>query len=213
LNPVVVPINTGETDDRIQYVLDNSETMLAFVREPYRARIEALKPSLPHLKAIVHTGEAPIAGEPHFTRDLPSHSSELPKLEEVGLEDEVLIVYTSGTTGNPKGVVLVQQNLLADAQGIADWHALTPEQTMMCVLPIHHVNGTIVTIMTPMFFGGTLVLNQRFSPKNFFERIHHEKVNVVSVVPTLDSRTGSSAYSATHHLRCGSAHRGVSRCV
>jgi acyl-CoA synthetase (AMP-forming)/AMP-acid ligase II len=185
LGAVVVPINTGETDNRIQYILDNSETVLAFVREPYRARIEAMKSTLPRLRVIVHTGDNPKAGEPHFTRDLPSYSTELPKLEEVGLEDEVLIVYTSGTTGNPKGVVLVQQNLLADAQGIADWHALTPEQTMMCVLPIHHVNGTIVTIMTPMFFGGTLVLNQKFSPKTFFNRIQHEQVNVVSVVPTL----------------------------
>ncbi|MBU1638692.1 acyl--CoA ligase, partial [bacterium] len=185
LGAVVVPINTGETDDRIQYVLDNSETVLAFVRDPYRACIEAMQPSLPRLKVIVHTGESPLAGKPHFTRDLPSFPAELPQLENVGLEDEVLIVYTSGTTGHPKGVVLVQQNLLADAQGIADWHELISEQTMMCVLPIHHVNGTVVTIMTPMYFGGTLVLNQKFSPKSFFERTRQEKVNVVSVVPTL----------------------------
>lgn len=185
LGAVVVPINTGETDDRIQYILDNSETVLAFVRDPYLARIDALKPALPHLKVIVHTGEITVVGEPHFSRDLPSYSAELPILDNVELEDEVLIVYTSGTTGNPKGVVLVQQNLLADAQGIADWHKLTPEQTMMCVLPIHHVNGTIVTLMTPMYYGGTIVLNQKFSLKTFFARIHSEQVNVVSVVPTL----------------------------
>ena len=185
LGAVIVPINTGETDDRIQYILDNSETKLAFVREPYLARIETMKSSLAHLRVIVHTGETPLESEPHFTRDLPSYSTELPQLAEVEPEDEVLIVYTSGTTGHPKGVVLVQQNLLADAQGIADWHELTPDQRMMCVLPIHHVNGTVVTLMTPMYYGGTIVLNQKFSPKAFFKRISEEEINVVSVVPTL----------------------------
>ena len=56
---------------------------------------------------------------------------------------------------------------------------------MMCVLPIHHVNGTIVTLVTPMYAGASVVLNQKFQSEHFFERIEKEKVNVVSVVPTL----------------------------
>src|SRR5439155_1543420 len=78
-----------------------------------------------------------------------------------------------------------QENLLQDAKGISEWHALTNHQRMMCVLPIHHVNGTIVTIMTPMYFGGSVVLNQKFQSEHFFERINKEGVHVVSVVPTL----------------------------
>ena len=96
-----------------------------------------------------------------------------------------MIGYTSGTTGNPKGVVLVQQNLLTDAQMISEWHGLTAEQRMICVLPLHHVNRTVVTLMTPMYYGGTVVLNQKFSTHHFFERIEQENVQIVSVVPTL----------------------------
>jgi len=105
--------------------------------------------------------------------------------EAVTKDDEALIVYTSGTTGNPKGVVLTQYNLLADAKGISEWHGITNSQRMMCVLPIHHVNGTIVTLMTPMYAGASVVLNQKFQSEYFFERIEKENVNVVSVVPTL----------------------------
>jgi long-chain acyl-CoA synthetase len=117
----------------------------------------------------------------------------------VNQETEALIVYTSGTTGLPKGVVLTQYNLLADADGISTWHKFAKGETMMCVLPIHHVNGTIVTLMTPMYYGGKTILNQKFHTHTFFERLAKEKVQVVSVVPTLlqflchDYEAGESA--------------------
>ena len=55
----------------------------------------------------------------------------------------------------------------------------------MCVLPIHHVNGTVVTLVTPMLAGGSTVLNRAFSPRTFWQRLADERVQVVSVVPTL----------------------------
>src|SRR5207247_4912140 len=78
------------------------------------------------------------------------------------LDDEALIVYTSGTTGPPKGVVLTARNLLIDADGIADWHGFRPDDRLMCVLPLHPVNGTVVTLVTPVYFGGGAGLNRKF---------------------------------------------------
>lgn len=182
---VAVPINLGETDDRIEFILGNSETKLAFVREAYLERIAHLKEKLPSFQTIVQTGGDAQPAYPHYSTESKKYSTDSLEFPDVGLEDEVLIVYTSGTTGNPKGVVLVQQNLLTDAQGISEWHGLTAPQKMMCILPIHHVNGTVVTLMTPMYFGGTTVLNQKFSTHHFFERLAREEVQVVSVVPTI----------------------------
>jgi long-chain acyl-CoA synthetase len=120
-----------------------------------------------------------------FDDELANARSIFASDEAVTKDDEALIVYTSGTTGNPKGVVLTQYNLLADAKGISEWHGIINSQRMMCVLPIHHVNGTIVTLVTPMYAGASVVLNRKFQSEHFFERIEKEKVNVVSVVPTL----------------------------
>jgi long-chain acyl-CoA synthetase len=103
----------------------------------------------------------------------------------VSLEDEALIVYTSGTTGPPKGVILTAENLLIDADGITHWHGFGQEDRLMCVLPIHHVNGTIVTLVTPFYFGGGAVLNRKFKTRVFWRRLHEERVTCVSVVPTL----------------------------
>ena len=79
----------------------------------------------------------------------------------------------------------MQYNLLVDAQGIAQWQAITGNQRLMCVLPIHHVNGIVMTIITPLFVGGSTVLNRAYTSQHFWERIARERVQIVSVVPTL----------------------------
>lgn len=183
---VVVPINVGEDDDRIGYILADSEAKLAFVRAPYLERIVALQARseehLPELKTLVVCGGR-VDGPPEFAEIL---AAEEPAEDFApGLDDEALIVYTSGTTGHPKGVVLAQYNLLVDAQNIAAWHGVGRGDRMMCVLPIHHVNGTIVTLITPLLAGGTAVLNQKFHTGQFFERLAAENIAIVSVVPTL----------------------------
>jgi acyl-CoA synthetase (AMP-forming)/AMP-acid ligase II len=177
----VVPVSLSEDDNRIRYILENSKAKLAFLRADYAERIEPILNAVPALSAVVLCGGDDSVFEALLDEAPPLYSSE----EAVTRDDEALIVYTSGTTGNPKGVVLTQMNLFCDAKGITEWHAMTNAQRMMCVLPIHHVNGTVVTLMTPMYFGGTVVLNQKFQSEYFFERIEKERVNVVSVVPTL----------------------------
>jgi acyl-CoA synthetase (AMP-forming)/AMP-acid ligase II len=174
----IVPVSLSEDDHRIRFILENSRAKLVFLRSDYEERITPIIQSIPSVLLVLSCSN-------EFHNLLQNASPFFSSEEAVTIEDEALIVYTSGTTGNPKGVVLTQHNLLADAKGITEWHAMTNAQRMMCVLPIHHVNGTIVTLVTPMYFGGTVVLNQKFQSEHFFERIQKERVNVVSVVPTL----------------------------
>jgi long-chain acyl-CoA synthetase len=210
LGAVVVPINVGEDDERIAYILRDSNTQLAFVRDQFVDRIKKLLGKAPCLKTIVQTGNVVGPSLPNFAGTLSSQSPHFKPPRTPALTDEALIVYTSGTTGLPKGVVLVQYNLLVDAMAIAEWHRLSEDQRMMCVLPIHHVNGTIVTLMTPLYAGGCVVLNQKFHPDKFFERISSEKVTIVSVVPTLlqfllHTKLNMAAYKLAHfrHIICG----------
>lgn len=187
LGATVVPINVNEEPDRIKYILQSSETKLAFVKHEYTDKIMLIRSELPKLeKIIIHgTDGKNTEGLEVFENELRGSPNKFEPDESVNREAEALIVYTSGTTGLPKGVVLTQYNLMADADGIAKWHGIEKGETMMCVLPIHHVNGTIVTIMTPMYAGGRLVLNQKFHTHTFFERLQEENVRIVSVVPTL----------------------------
>ena len=212
IGAVVVPINVGEDDKRIGYILQNSQVKLAFVREQYIERMEKILAEAPGVGTLVSVGSSSSSKNRYlnFQESISDLPAQLQRSAQPGLEDEALIVYTSGTTGLPKGVVLTQYNLLIDAKAIAEWHGLTPEQRMMCVLPIHHVNGTVVTLMTPLYYGGSVVVNQKFHSDKFFERITKEEVHVVSVVPTLlqfllHEEIDMSKYDISHlrHIICG----------
>ena len=140
----------------------------------------------PNIEQIIQVGGQASDEFPHFqtlVKSLPN--SFFGAEDEPTLDDEALLVYTSGTTGAPKGVVLTQYNLMVDAQAIAGWNAITGNQRMMCVLPTHHVNGIIATLVTPLLVGGSVVLNRAYSSSTFWQRIAAERVQVVSVVPTL----------------------------
>jgi long-chain acyl-CoA synthetase len=209
LGAVVVPINLGEDDKRITFILQNSGTRFAFVRSEFLQRIEALHGQVPALDTVMQVGGSPDHRHPHYESELKRQPTSAP-LHEAGLTDDALIVYTSGTTGLPKGVLLTQYNLMVDAMAITEWHGISSDQRLMCVLPIHHVNGTIVTLMTPMYAGCGVVLNQKFHTDRFFERISIEKVSIVSVVPTLlqfllHSNIAVEGYKLTHfrHIICG----------
>lgn len=209
LGATVVPVNCTEDDDRVAYILENSLAKAAFVMEDQVGRCGVMRPDLPGIAAWIQVGGSPIDPFTSFD-DAVARYVPLPDLPDIPVDSECLIVYTSGTTGAPKGVVLEQYNLLADARSIAEWHRFTPNDRAMCVLPIHHVNGAIVTLMTPLFSGGSVVLNRRFRAAAFWEVLAAEQCTWVSVVPTVlaflcERKDNLAKYDLSHfrHIICG----------
>ncbi len=191
IGAAVAPQNVTEDDRRITFTLRNSEAKVCFVFPDYLQRAETIihnsggdrELGVPNIERIVVIGEA--AGYLNFHAEISRYPETFTPDDPPTLDDESLLVYTSGTTGAPKGVVLSQYNLLVDAFAISQWQAITGNQRMMCVLPIHHVNGIVVTLVTPLYVGASVVLERAFSVSNFWKRIVDEGVNIVSVVPTL----------------------------
>jgi long-chain acyl-CoA synthetase len=184
----VVPINVEESTDKKRFILEHSEASAVCCWHDFMEEIYEIQRDLPSLRhVIVLNDEGFIASKRHGTKDEWEHLSLAPgRLLHTGsLDDEALIVYTSGTTGPPKGVVLTVENLLTDADAIAGWHDFGVNERLMCVLPIHHVNGTVVTLITPFYCKGSVVLNRNFKSATFWRRLHEERVTCVSVVPTL----------------------------
>lgn len=197
-----VPLNMGESDERLKYIIADSGCDAIAVHADYGTRIGNLFGS--DQEQILLTPEFFSYLQTEFSSD--SHDESL--LLSSMLFDPCLIVYTSGTTGNPKGVVLLQQNLFADGFAIADWHAIDSATRMMCILPIHHVNGIIVTHVTPFIAGASVVLVNKYSTTSFFQLIDSYDVNIVSLVPTIlaflsEHYKSQTAPPSLRHVICG----------
>ncbi len=90
---------------------------------------------------------------------------------EPNADDVALLMYTSGTTGAPKGVLLSHRNLLANARNITAEHRLDAADRVLASLPLYHINGLVVTLIAPLFHGGSVVMTPRFSARTFWRDV------------------------------------------
>ncbi|WP_299968838.1 AMP-binding protein [uncultured Roseobacter sp.] len=161
-------INLAAGPDAIAYALDHSAARFAFVHDH---QCEAIRAIAPDRLTIL---DAPML----------EHRLDIPAF---GADQHALLMYTSGTTGQPKGVVHSHASLLAGGWTTAMAHALTPQDRGFCVLPIYHINGLCVTMMGALVSGGSLAMTARFSASRFWDQADAAEVTWFSVVPTIIS--------------------------
>ncbi len=120
----------------------------------------------------------------------PAHPRVDPGLrrDDDGLPDRVaLLMYTSGTTGAPKGVMLSNANLAANAHAISVEHALTDTDRVLAVLPLYHINAFAVTMLAPLAHGGSLAMPRKFSAARLWAQAFECECTWLNVVPTMIS--------------------------
>ena len=178
----VNPVNLLSQPDQMRYVLEHSDCKLVFVAPDWSARVAALLATLERPVTLVEV-------DPDATA-LPPHASAAPATVDEPPPDPVsvaLLMYTSGTTGRPKGVMLSQANLAANARAIATEHALTPADRVLAVLPLYHINAYAVTMLAPLASGGSLAMAPRFSAARFWDQAGQTQCTWLNVVPTIVS--------------------------
>lgn len=99
--------------------------------------------------------------------------------------NDALILYTSGTSSRPKGVVMTYYNLHASIENLTHCWRLNSKDVVLNALPLNHVHGLVYCLLAPLLLDAQCVLLPRFNPKLVWENILNGKVNIFSGVPTM----------------------------
>jgi acyl-CoA synthetase (AMP-forming)/AMP-acid ligase II len=125
-------------------------------------------------------------------------------------DDAAMILFTSGSTGEPKAAVLSHSNLLCNAEGIIRHTDITPEDRLLHVMPLHHTNGINNQLIAPLLAGASVVLIEKFKAEHFIDQVRSHAPTYVTGVPTMYLRVlphvrVRERFRSLRFLRCGSA--------
>ena len=181
LGAISVPINTAYRRDETAYIL-NDAGAVALVADSSLADVAGaaadLAPGIRH--RIVRGDDAP-AGWASF-RDAFAAAAPGVAPPEVTPDDVSMLVYTSGTTGNPKGVMVTHRMYVAAGQGFAHWTQATPGDRFFTCLPFYHANIQYYSTMGALAAGATLVVVDRFSASRFWGQVREARATVVNFI-------------------------------
>lgn len=131
---------------------------------------------------------AATAGARLLTTDACAHMEPRAVLPVVGAGRRAMIVYTSGTTGRPKGVVTTHANVGAQVAALVEAWGFTPSDRVLHILPLHHVHGIINALCSPLAVGATVEMMAGFDAARVWERLASGDVTVFTAVPTVYHR-------------------------
>jgi long-chain acyl-CoA synthetase len=179
LGALAGPINSLLKPEEVSYVLANSEAKALLVHTEFQQKVDAIRESLTCLRHVIKFDD-----EREATREFVNAGDDLPNVALDG-ETEAIIIYTSGTSGKPKGCLLTHGNLIANARQITRWLAFTERDRLLTVMPLFHMNAVSVTTLTPLYAGASTVVTPRFSAKRFWQIISDYEVTSFGSVATM----------------------------
>lgn len=184
----VNPVNLLAQPEQMRYVLEHSDCKLVIASPEWGDKIQALLQTIPRPIQLLVAGSGLelLPGETALSGALLQQAAESSE-SQVGCESHALLMYTSGTTGVPKGVVLTHAQLAHNATSIAAEHQLSEHDRVLAVLPLYHINAFMVTMLAPLVSGGSLALVARFSTGQFWEQVSTMRCTWINLVPTMVS--------------------------
>ncbi len=178
---VSVPLNVRAGPLQLSYTLDHCDAKLIFVSNEYRTLVHEVLADIQRPIQVIEVDESGVFGRGEST----SQAMPLPALEP---EDAALLMYSSGSTGQPKGAMHSHRSVLAGAMNSVQAHQLSPADRSLLVLPLYHINAECVTLVPALMSGGSVVVPQRFSVSQFWDLLDDYRCTWSALVPTIISQ-------------------------
>jgi fatty-acyl-CoA synthase len=186
IGAILVPLNTRFVSTEIEYIIRDSRLDVLIFGQPFVGVLEPLIGILPIKEGhYMCLGEAPAWAKKYEDEMAQQPVSEPIVDEPIGGEDAVIIMYTSGTTGTPKGAILSHRKTFFNSLNANIYYGLTPSDIMLAPRPMFHSGGLLVELCPTIYKGGTVIMKGRFSPEDILTTIEKYKVTVLEVAATV----------------------------
>jgi len=183
LGAIAGPINSLLKAQEIAFVISDSEAKVLLVHSDFLSTINSVRSELTSLKTVIQFDDEEKALK-EFHEEGTSHDERLPEVD-IDTEAEAIIIYTSGTSGKPKGCLLTHGNLIANARQISEWLGFTKDDRLLTIMPLFHMNAVSVTTMSALYAGGSTVVSPKFSASRFWQIIADYKITSFGSVATM----------------------------
>jgi acyl-CoA synthetase (AMP-forming)/AMP-acid ligase II len=182
---ICVPINFRARSEELEFMLNDSGVKAIIMGQRYQAMLRSIKPRLTTLEHQI-TLEAPGEGF-LFYDDLLAKASNEERFPTAADSDVTIIMFTAGTTGTPKGVMLSHNSFTSYILANVEPVDMDSAEKNILTVPLHHIAG-MQAVMAAIYGGRTLVLQRQFDEEGWMKLVQEEKVNRAMMVPTMLKR-------------------------
>ncbi|GGG23394.1 long-chain-fatty-acid--CoA ligase [Lysinibacillus alkalisoli] len=197
LGATAIPINPIYTPNEIAYIVNNGDVKMVIALDmliPLITEGQTLFPKVeryvicettPDVQDKFHALPEEVKAKSTLFMPMLQQAQQAWPAEAVAPDDTAVILYTSGTTGVPKGAMLTHENMYSNARDIGAYLLYTSEDKVIATLPVFHVFALTVVVNAPLISGATVLLVPKFSPAGIFELAREQGATVFAGVPTM----------------------------
>ncbi|MDA1188615.1 MAG: AMP-binding protein, partial [Chloroflexi bacterium] len=183
LGAVMVPTNPLSPPDELAYPVNHSEAVLTVTQSDLLDNVRAIRKDCPKIRGIVLCGES-ADGDVVTLAKLTDGQPDAPPEVDINPLDDASILYTSGTTSRPKGVLVTHANYIFLSEIVAKTTGLTPDDRHLITMPLFHGNAQYYSVMTTLNVGASLAVMARFSASRFMKQATAHGTTIASMMGT-----------------------------
>jgi len=181
LGAIAVPLNTRYQASEMHFVLNHVESEILLFHEVFQAAVAQIRPGLPHIRQFIMCRDR---GGSSFSR-LLEKGRNVRRSMNISECEEMIYFYTSGTTGDPKGVILSHGNCIASAKMWIEAMEFSSRDRMLVTTPLWHCSATTAFMLSSGLVGATLILIPEFITEEVLRTIQNQKPDFVWLVPSI----------------------------
>lgn len=181
---IAVPLNFRLTGREQEYIINNSGSVMLIMGPEFKEVIGDIGDNLGSVREIICAGKDGLTGSRPYSELLAGSDGDAPFVP-LAPEDGCCILYTSGTTGFPKGALRSMHNVLWNATACGVLYSGSPNSVYLGLAPMFHLAGLECTVLPTLWAGGKVVIMDAFNPREVLDLIQRERITFAMFVPSM----------------------------